>query len=343
MGTPQTVVEQQTAQKTSVGRTILLGLSVSVATFIFFGFNAVMLLGGDEGGSGGGAFMPLAVYDIQTVSTTPRISGIASIKFYSGSRERLLGTYTRGELYRDGSAFPYQEDQPLLLGFRNPFEATNITVVLNNGWTMNFCMPKRSFGTSEVLLQVDSVGNLYTLSGVRLSNVQCSVTSAYALAPLSVDQVTVNEPYTGLPNDAWVDFRRDFIAHMGTFDPRANIYTPESGIPILGSRSPLLIRYWNGNSLEGATFPARNLTLTYSMLAESFTDITQEQKTICLPSATLERRSSLLVPTEKYFYVANDGTLYSDPLLTAQATMTGCPIAPAPGNTTESSKPQIAP
>lgn len=327
MENPELVVEQKVAQKTRVGRSILLGLAVSAMSLIFFGFNAVMLLGGNEGGGdGGGEFVPLPAYDVQTVSSTPRFLESQSITFYSGSTQRLLGTYTRSELYRDGSAYPFDEAQPLLLGFRSPFESTNITVALNNGWTVNICIPAIRFSSrSETLLRVDIDGTLFSLDGATRSRHPCSGTSASALTPLSIEQATVNESYTGSPNDSWVDFRRDFIAHLGTFDPRANTYTQASDTPIPGSRSPLLIRYWNSNVFDAATFPARNYVLRYTVPDNSLTGVTQKEITLCVPGATLQRRSTV-VPTEKYFYVAKNGTLYNDPLLLEPATMTGCPI-----------------
>lgn len=318
-----------TLLETKTGISVPIKIALLATGFIGAGAIAAAVFVSGDDQSGGGSNEAL-VSDIQAVATAPRLYNGEVIEFHSGTRGRTLGVYSSpypGTLtYTDQNAFP--DARQLLLRMAGNFKRTNIAIAMNSDSALNVCMTQRNIPVNiPENFTVDHNGNVYTSQGVRLSTWNCEQTAARALTPLQISNTTVNEAFGDLPTDSWIDFRVDFIGHLGTFDPRANTFTAAQVQPIPGTHSPLAIRFWNGNAIQSVTFPARNLTLSY--VAQGSTQT--EQKTVCLPTTTLTPRTRESIPTEKYYYLGKDGVLYDDPLVITPSATTGCPISPSGG------------
>lgn len=283
MNTPQTVVEQQTAQKTRVGRSILLGLSVSVAAFIFFGFNAAMLLGGNEGGGGGGT-VPMKV---RRIISGAYVSGSwlrPSIEIYGivgsgahrfGRIDSTFGFYPAGT-----TALPSQ----LYLVLDGSHAEVTVSLQREDGKYITVCVGENRTVRDPAVYTyyVNYNGDTYLDKALtqKANTAACDQVHARALTVNQVTGATVSEPF-GV-SSVIMNFVHDRRVAMGSFDIVNSVFVPAATLPpTLPLTTPLQIDLWRSASTE-VTVPARYMTITYGAGV-----LAPNTQTLCVPETVV--------------------------------------------------------
>ncbi|MDZ7798998.1 MAG: hypothetical protein U5L76_05380 [Patescibacteria group bacterium] len=267
----------------------------------------------------------LTPYYISEASLSDTIDEYSNIKFKRDNTE--LGVlYINNNQYSrnfDDSLNP-ESKSPLLLAMETANLSEDVTfpartITLKNAnydeteYTNTLCFPETTTSNGETIkYYYDQNGTPYT--DVLLTNMAttkpCHELLKDSLTPYYISEASLSDTIDEYSN---IKFKRD-NTELGVLYINNNQYSRNFDDSLNPeSKSPLLLAMETANLSEDVTFPARTITLKNANYDE-----TEYTNTLCFPETTTSNGETI-----KYYYDQN-GTPYTDVLLTNMATTKPC-------------------